>query len=183
MRIRIAQTVSPRTTPDRGRARNPTDPNAMDTNGDVAAVSVRPDTEAGVVPVLMRIADSYPPAIAAVQGYIDVPRNAFNLSLLFTLPRGARIGDIGGGLGLFSPGCAALGFEVTLVDDFRDAWQKALAEDDPRSRSSQIRRDDRQPGRCLAMALNSNLKASMRLPSSTRWSIGTIHPSGCFTNS
>jgi SAM-dependent methyltransferase len=101
----------------------------MDTNESVAAVGVRPDTEAGVVPVLMRIADSYPPAIVAVQGYIDVPRNAFNLSLLFPLPRGARIGDIGGGLGLFSPGCAALGFEVTLVDDFRDAWQKAAMEE------------------------------------------------------
>jgi SAM-dependent methyltransferase len=77
----------------------------------------------------MRIADSYPPAIAAVQRYIDVPRTAFNLSLLFTLPRGARIGDIGGGMGLFSPGCAALGFDVTLVDDFGDAWHKTVADD------------------------------------------------------
>jgi SAM-dependent methyltransferase len=90
-------------------------------------VSLIPET--GVVPVLKRIADSYPPAIAAVQRYIDVPRNAFNLSLLFTLPRGARIGDIGGGISLFSPGCAALGFDVTLVDDFGGAWQKMVADD------------------------------------------------------
>ena len=87
------------------------------------------DTQADVMPVLRRIADSYPPAIAAVQRYIDVPRTAFNLSLLFTLPRGARVGDIGGGLGLFSPGCSALGFDVTLVDDFGGAWQKTVAED------------------------------------------------------
>jgi len=97
-------------------------------NGDVAERGgLR--TEAGVIPLLMRIADSYPPAIAAVQGYIDVPRNAFNLSLLSMLPRNARIGDIGGGLGLFSPGCAALGFNVTLVDDLRDAWQAPVGED------------------------------------------------------
>jgi hypothetical protein len=115
----------------------------MHPNGDAAAVGARLDTEAGVVSVLMRIADSYPPAIAAVQGYIDVPRNASNLSLLFSLQRGARIGDIGGGLGLFSPGCAALGFDVTLVDDFREHGCRGR----PRSCSSQIRRDDRQPGR------------------------------------
>lgn len=33
---------------------------------------------------------------------------------------GARVCDIGGGTGLFSPGCAHLGFHCTLVDDFRD---------------------------------------------------------------
>jgi len=87
------------------------------------------DTQADVIPVLRRIADSYPPAIAAVQRHIDVPRTAFNLSLLFTLPRGARVGDIGGGLSLFSPGCSALGFDVTLVDDFAGEWQKTVAED------------------------------------------------------
>ena len=63
------------------------------------------------------------------QGYIDVPRNAFNLSLLSALPQKARIGDIGGGLGLFAPGCAALGFDVSCVDDFRDAWHKTVTED------------------------------------------------------
>jgi hypothetical protein len=41
---------------------------------DFATVSATGDPGAGVVPILMRIADSYPPAIAAVQGYIDVPR-------------------------------------------------------------------------------------------------------------
>jgi SAM-dependent methyltransferase len=87
------------------------------------------DTEAAVIPVLRRVADSYPPAIAAVQRYVDVPRAAFNLSFLFTLPHGARVGDIGGGLSIFAPGCSALGFDVTLVDDFGVAWQEAVAED------------------------------------------------------
>jgi SAM-dependent methyltransferase len=77
----------------------------------------------------MRIADRYPPRIAAVQQYIDVPRNVFHLSLLSTLPPGARIADIGGGLCLFSPGCAALGFAPVLFDDFNDAWHKAFGED------------------------------------------------------
>ena len=96
---------------------------------DHAAMSTLLDTEAAVIPILRRVADSYPPAIAAVQGYIDVPRAGFNLSLLFTLPHGARVGDIGGGLSIFAPGCSALGFDVTLVDDFEGAWQKAVAED------------------------------------------------------
>jgi 2-polyprenyl-3-methyl-5-hydroxy-6-metoxy-1,4-benzoquinol methylase len=95
---------------------------------DSAAMRAIHNTEATVIPVLRRIADSYPPAIAAVQRYIDVPRTAFNLSLLFTLPHGARVGDIGGGLSLFSPSCSALGFDVTLVDDFGGAWQNTVAE-------------------------------------------------------
>jgi SAM-dependent methyltransferase len=78
--------------------------------------------------VLRRIADNYPPALATVQGYIDVARNAFHLSLISALPRRARICDVGGGLGLFSPGCAALGFDAVLVDDFKDAWHRAVAE-------------------------------------------------------
>jgi SAM-dependent methyltransferase len=82
-----------------------------------------------IISVLQRIADSYPPELAAVQGYIDVPRNAFHLSLISSLPRGARIADIGGGLGLFSPGCASLAYAVVLVDDFRDAWHATMAED------------------------------------------------------
>ena len=96
---------------------------------DCKVMSAILETQADVMPVLRRIADSYPPAIAAVQRYIDVPRTEFNLSLLFTLARGARVGDIGGGLGLFSPGCSALGFDVTLVDDFGGAWQETVAED------------------------------------------------------
>jgi hypothetical protein len=46
------------------------------TSGDVAAASVGPDAGIGLVAALRRIADSYPPAIRTVQGYIDVPRNA-----------------------------------------------------------------------------------------------------------
>jgi len=87
------------------------------------------DAATDIISILQRIADSYPPELAAVQGYIDVPRNAFHLSLISGLPRGARIADIGGGLGLFSPGCASLAYAVVLVDDFRDAWHATMVED------------------------------------------------------
>jgi SAM-dependent methyltransferase len=87
------------------------------------------DAVTDIVSVLERIADDYPLVLSAVQGYIDVPRNAFHISLISALPRGARIGDIGGGLGLFSPGCAALGFDTVLLDDFKDAWHQSVAED------------------------------------------------------
>lgn len=57
----------------------------------------------------------------------DIPRIAFNIALVLEAarPRTAAdlsICDIGGGIGLFSVGCAALGFKrVVLIDDFRDA--------------------------------------------------------------
>jgi len=59
----------------------------------------------------------------------DVPRIVFNLSLaLDGLPQGSRIADIGGGLGLFSVGAAALGMRVTLVDDFQDPGNIPIAD-------------------------------------------------------
>jgi SAM-dependent methyltransferase len=80
---------------------------------------------ADIVPVLSRIAADYPPVLGASR---HVLRNAFHLGLLAGLPRGARVCDIGGGLGPFSPGCAALGFDAVLVDDFKDAWHGDYAE-------------------------------------------------------
>jgi hypothetical protein len=50
-------------------------------NGDVATANGGLHTEAGVIPIFM----DNPPGIAGVQGYIDGPRNVFNLSLLFTV--------------------------------------------------------------------------------------------------
>jgi len=52
----------------------------------------------------------------------DIPRIAFNIKLALNGhgPQGLSICDIGGGLGLFSPGCAAIGLRTTLIDDFAD---------------------------------------------------------------
>ncbi|MCK9418605.1 MAG: class I SAM-dependent methyltransferase [Nitrospirae bacterium] len=52
---------------------------------------------------------------------MDVPRIAFNISLVLQRTEGrVRICDLGGGIGLFSVGCAAIGMSSILVDDFRD---------------------------------------------------------------
>jgi 2-polyprenyl-3-methyl-5-hydroxy-6-metoxy-1,4-benzoquinol methylase len=74
------------------------------------------------------LAAQYPRDEACKQGR-DVPRIVFNLSLaLDRLPQGSRIADIGGGLGLFSVGAAALGMRVTLVDDFQDRGNISIAD-------------------------------------------------------
>ncbi len=48
----------------------------------------------------------------------DIERVAYHISLVYG--KGKRILDIGGGVGLFSPGCAVFGMTVFLLDDFRD---------------------------------------------------------------
>jgi 2-polyprenyl-3-methyl-5-hydroxy-6-metoxy-1,4-benzoquinol methylase len=70
---------------------------------------------------LAEIATEYPPAMVEEQ-LLDVDRIAYHIALVqhHHGKRGARICDIGGGVGLFAPGCAALGYETTLVDDFGD---------------------------------------------------------------
>ena len=64
---------------------------------------------------------------------IDVPRIAYNISLVLQRTGGnVRICDLGGGIGLFSVGCAAVGMSSILVDDFRDEVN-AKFEDVPRT--------------------------------------------------
>jgi SAM-dependent methyltransferase len=79
--------------------------------------------------VLSSVAASYPASQIEHQRR-DIPRIVFHLSLLADrIPAGGTIADIGGGLGLFSPGCAALGFNSILVDDFRDRGNIEIAGD------------------------------------------------------
>jgi 2-polyprenyl-3-methyl-5-hydroxy-6-metoxy-1,4-benzoquinol methylase len=56
-----------------------------------------------------------------------IPRIASHIELVKELVPSENpvIADIGGGLGLFSPGCAAVGMTVTLVDDFGDLVNKS----------------------------------------------------------
>jgi SAM-dependent methyltransferase len=69
---------------------------------------------------LTDIARSYPPALRAGQ-LEDVPRIAFNVGLVAErVEPGATVCDIGGGVGMFSLGCAALGLRAMLVDDLSD---------------------------------------------------------------
>jgi len=81
-----------------------------------------------VADVLARIVADYPAEQAEGQRR-DIPRIAFNIGLVASRVQGnARVADIGGGLGLFSPGCAALGMSSVLVDDFRDLGNIPIAE-------------------------------------------------------
>lgn len=76
--------------------------------------------------ILSEVATEYPKDMMQWE-LQNVPRIAFNISLaldagLSKPVTGLSICDLGGGIGLFSVGCAALGFKrVMLIDDFNDA--------------------------------------------------------------
>jgi SAM-dependent methyltransferase len=83
--------------------------------------SVAPAPSADIGKTLVALAKRYPAPLVHAQ--LDaVPRITFNIELVRGLaPRdNAVVADIGGGIGTFSVGCAALGMDVTLVDDFGD---------------------------------------------------------------
>jgi SAM-dependent methyltransferase len=70
---------------------------------------------------LQAIAGTYPEELVAAQRR-DVARITFNIGLVTErLGRNVSVCDLGGGIGLFSLGCAALGMRATLVDDFGDS--------------------------------------------------------------
>lgn len=74
---------------------------------------------------LTNLARSYPTELAEEQAR-DIPRIEFNIGLALTaahpkLPSELEVCDLGGGLGMFSLGCAAAGFRRSvLIDDFQD---------------------------------------------------------------
>jgi SAM-dependent methyltransferase len=77
---------------------------------------------------LQKVASRYPDAMIPDQ-VVDIPRIAFNIRLV-TARKGTdiKICDLGGGIGLFSVGCAALGMKSTLVDDFSDTVNRKYAD-------------------------------------------------------
>jgi hypothetical protein len=80
-------------------------------------------SEPSIRETLTRVARKYPKDQIPRQ-LEDVERVTYNIRLATSRTRAPahqiRIADIGGGLGLFSVGCAALGMRVDLVDDFGD---------------------------------------------------------------
>jgi SAM-dependent methyltransferase len=69
---------------------------------------------------LAEVAMEYPPVVRDSQ-LQDVNRIAYHVGLVRRYGgSGGRICDVGGGGELFAPGCAALGYDTTSVDDFRD---------------------------------------------------------------
>jgi SAM-dependent methyltransferase len=67
--------------------------------------------------VLASLVESTPEELRTEQR-ADVERIAFHVEHAF-IP-GGSLADLGGGLGLFAPACAALGMRAFLVDDFGD---------------------------------------------------------------
>jgi 2-polyprenyl-3-methyl-5-hydroxy-6-metoxy-1,4-benzoquinol methylase len=88
-------------------------------------------TRQQIVGKLKEVAACYPPEMIHDQ-MADISRIAFNISLSIPVETPiseAAICDIGGGIGLFSVGCAALGFgKVILVDDFQDQINQQMGE-------------------------------------------------------
>jgi 2-polyprenyl-3-methyl-5-hydroxy-6-metoxy-1,4-benzoquinol methylase len=77
---------------------------------------------------LAEIAALYPPELISRQ-ISDVPRVAHHLELVERFaPPGGVVCDIGGGIGLFSPGIGALGYRSILVDDFKDAVNRSFGD-------------------------------------------------------
>jgi SAM-dependent methyltransferase len=79
--------------------------------------------------ILEDVARSYPSKLIDDQ-VGDIPRIAFHIRLALNGadPRAVSICDIGGGVGLFSTGCAALGMNALLVDDFADPIDRRLGD-------------------------------------------------------
>lgn len=77
--------------------------------------------------ILSEIVAQYPAQLRASQER-DIPRQAYQARLLIDRmgrsgkdPRSCAVMDIGGGIGMFTPLCRALGFgRAVLLDDFRD---------------------------------------------------------------
>jgi 2-polyprenyl-3-methyl-5-hydroxy-6-metoxy-1,4-benzoquinol methylase len=79
--------------------------------------------------VLAEVTKDYPPPVRESQ-LLDVERIVYHIELVQRYGKsGGRICDIGGGVGLFSPGCAALGYGITLVDHFKDEINFSSGED------------------------------------------------------
>jgi 2-polyprenyl-3-methyl-5-hydroxy-6-metoxy-1,4-benzoquinol methylase len=83
--------------------------------------------------ILDRVAREYPDELAGEQ-LADIPRIAFNIELALGVVGDRALGkvsicDVGGGIGLFSVGCAALGIgRAVLVDDFGDAVNRRVGD-------------------------------------------------------
>lgn len=99
----------------------------MKAHTDQAPASARASVPS-IEEVLTTLAARYPARRVDIE-LADVPRIAFHLRLVLAHAARGPVCDIGGGLGLFSVGCAALGVPVILVDDFRDDARGISIED------------------------------------------------------
>jgi SAM-dependent methyltransferase len=77
--------------------------------------------------LLQEIADMYSEPLRGHQ-LRDVARIAYNASLVLDRKTAGRICDIGGGVGMFTPLFARLGWDTVLVDDFSDQVNHELGD-------------------------------------------------------
>jgi len=79
-----------------------------------------------VIDILRNVTNQYPKEIMDIQA-LDIPRIFFHINIVLDVTNykphnELEICDIGGGIGLFSAGCAAYGMKRTvLIDDFDDS--------------------------------------------------------------
>jgi len=93
--------------------------------GAPARLGARP--AASTLEAVQTLARRYPASLRAEQ-LADAARIASHVERI--LRPGASVADLGGGIGLFSPSCAALGMEAWLVDDFGDPVSRSFDLDD-----------------------------------------------------
>lgn len=69
--------------------------------------------------ILTNLAERYP---AGLRPYAvrELARQEFHVSLAHSLAPGGVVADVGGGMGMFSLGCAAIDMTAILIDDFAD---------------------------------------------------------------
>lgn len=155
--------------------------NSMNASNRVATpiISERPTpSETQIVAKLREVARQYP-ADMQVEQIADAERVAFNIRLAIgqQKPVHLSICDLGGGVGLFSIGCKAIGFaRSVLIDDFRDAVNLAKGDgvlDLHRSFGVEVYSRD-----IVAEGIGSTAHSTRSLPS-TAWNTGTIR-CGCF---
>lgn len=74
------------------------------------------------------LAERYPAGQVQTWQREDIERQTFQVAIaLAGMPQGSLVADIGAGLGLFPPACAALGHRAICVDDFSDIGDPAWA--------------------------------------------------------
>lgn len=81
-----------------------------------------------IAAVLQEIHADYPAALRPATRD-QLQRDIFKIGLVAGNAPGAKsLWDVGGGLGAFGVGCARLGMDVTVIDDFRDPVNLELSE-------------------------------------------------------
>jgi len=77
---------------------------------------------------LRQAVDDYPQSLRQAQ-LDDIDRQKFHLAAASDLAHEGRLVDLGAGVGIFSVGCALLGMDVTIVDDFDDPVNARFGDD------------------------------------------------------